>query len=358
MEEAIGIASVLEFSQSKFNARANQKASTYKTVSQSLSVPDENGQPNLHIVNYEEGGYAIVSADNRVHPILAITELGSLTLKEKNLPEGLLLWLAETSEMVSYTKKINEPRTDLMIQSWELCETRAISLQTESPCPEDCDRNYFSQVSPLLSTIWNQGVGFNNYAPYMGCSSPANGRPPAGCVATATAQVMKYHQYPSNYPWSSMPDSSGSSATSLLMHDIGSSVNMNFGCEGSGAFTNSIPDALIDDFGYQSASYSDFSFWTLKQDLNAGRPVILSASKDEFCVLVWCVALKGHAWVVDGYIEYEVWDYACENGNVYVSLHMNWGWGGSYDGWYSYSDWSPGSSSYDYGKKMVHNINP
>lgn len=192
----------------------------------------------------------------------------------------------------------------------------------------------------------------------MGCSDTGNGRAWAGCVATAMAQVMKYHQFPSNYPWSSMPNTGGSSNTSLLMHEIGSSVNMNYGCDGSGAFSNNIPDAFTDDFGYQSASYSDFNFYTLKQDLNAGRPVILSASRDEVCVLVWCIALKGHAWVADGYIENEVWDYTCENGTSYVSLYMNWGWGGSHDGWFSYSDWSPGNSDYAHGKKMVHNIKP
>ncbi len=260
--------------------------------------------------------------------------------------------------MVSNAKELNSPRTNLMAQSWEPCETRAISTQTESTCPEDCHRNYFAQVLPLLTTTWGQGVGYNNYAPYMGCSNPTNGRPPAGCVATSIAQVMKYHQSPSNYVWSSMPDSTGSSPTSLLMHNIGSSVNMNYGCDGSGAFSNKIPSAFKDDFGYQSASYSNFNFYTLKQDLNAQRPAILSASRDEVCILVWCIALKGHAWVVDGYIENEIWDYACESGNVYVSLHMNWGWGGAHDGWYSYSNWNPGSYSYDYGKKMVHNIKP
>lgn len=160
LEEAIGIASVLEFKGPHISrAKVKDQVPSYKTVSQSLSIPDANGLPNLHIVNYKEGGYAIVSGDNRIAPILAIAENGSLTLTEDNLPEGLILWLAETSDMVSYTKKMNEPRTNLMVQSWGPCETRALSTQTESPCPEDCDKNYYAQVNPLLSTTWNQGVG-------------------------------------------------------------------------------------------------------------------------------------------------------------------------------------------------------
>lgn len=35
-------------------------------------------------------------------------------------------------------------------------------------------------------------------------------------------------------------------------------------------------------------------------------------------------------------------------------FHMNWGWGGSYDGWFLDGDWTPGPSDYTKNKKMLH----
>ncbi len=50
LEEAIGLASILEFKDMhNSKAKVNEQVPSYKTVSQSLSIPDENGLPNLHI---------------------------------------------------------------------------------------------------------------------------------------------------------------------------------------------------------------------------------------------------------------------------------------------------------------------
>lgn len=69
-------------------------------------------------------------------------------------------------------------------------------------------------------------------------------------------------------------------------------------------------------------------------------------------------ATKYHSWVVDGDIENEVWDYYCETGTITVSLHMNWGWDGAHNGWFSYSNWNPGGNSYIYNKQMLYSIQP
>ncbi len=192
----------------------------------------------------------------------------------------------------------------------------------------------------------------------MGCTSYSNGRAPAGCVATAVGQVMKYHGFPNTYNWAGMRNIGGSTLTSALLRDIGDAVDMNYGCSGSGAITQDPVNVLKNLYGYQSASFADWQFHPVKTNLNAARPVILSAKRTENCFLVWCIATNGHAWVVDGYIENEVWDAACQSGTVYVSLHMNWGWGGTHDGWFSYSNWNPGGTGYIYNKQMIYNIYP
>ncbi len=57
-------------------------------------------------------------------------------------------------------------------------------------------------VGPLLTTAWHQEAPYNNSCP-MG----DGGRSLVGCVATATAQIMRYHHWPPvgtgdhSYPW-------------------------------------------------------------------------------------------------------------------------------------------------------------
>lgn len=49
-------------------------------------------------------------------------------------------------------------------------------------------------VTPLLTTTWNQGTPYNNL-----CPEYTTGKKCAtGCVATAMAQVMSYHQWPTS----------------------------------------------------------------------------------------------------------------------------------------------------------------
>ena len=51
---------------------------------------------------------------------------------------------------------------------------------------QDC-QNQLTTVGPLLSTVWGQGVGYNDLVPNLGCVTPSNGRVFTGCVATAMA---------------------------------------------------------------------------------------------------------------------------------------------------------------------------
>ena len=70
----------------------------------------------------------------------------------------------------------------------------------------------------LLQTQWSQGCGYNNLMPY--CNDPDIAiRRLLDKVATAMAQVMKYHNYPTNYNWANMPNSVTSSS-SWLYRDI------------------------------------------------------------------------------------------------------------------------------------------
>ena len=169
---------------------------------------------------------------------------------------------------------------------------------------------YSTSVAPLLGGIkWDQGSPYNNLCPIINDSTSE--RAATGCVATAMAQVMKYHSWPvsgtgsntytpnwfttslsvdfskATYDWANMTDICNSSSTAIqkdavatLMYHAGVSVNMMYG-EYSSASSLNMAKALIGYFNYDSniqSYYRDYYSkpeWEglIKAELNAGRPV-------------------------------------------------------------------------------------
>lgn len=208
-----------------------------------------------------------------------------------------------------------------------------------------------------MNTTWNQGCGYNDLLD--ACTTGGScGRVWTGCVATATAQVMRYWEHPNSYNWSIMLNTTGSTETSRLMQDVGDAVNMDYGCDGSGAYTSDARNALVNTFGYSTyASYVDYNTTTLVRQLKTwNRPVILRGEGS-----------GGHAWVCDGYrrnkittihnpgtyYEYETYTYSP------LYLWMNWGWGPfGGNGWFLYNNFTPGSNNFNSDRKMIINIPP
>jgi hypothetical protein len=82
----------------------------------------------------------------------------------------------------------------------------------------------------------------------------------------------------------------------------------------------------------------------LENDISNNRPVILSAFSSGNPV--------GHVWVGDGIYSFHQ---TCPN-NSYYYLHMNWGWGGNYNGWYFNNNWNPGGVNYTVNQFALTNI--
>ncbi|UOY05907.1 C10 family peptidase [Muricauda sp. SCSIO 64092] len=328
-------------------------------------------KPSYYIINYEDGGFLIMSGDKRALPVLAFSDENNFDLDAESFPGLLIDWLESQD---SYIKKIREETTNDSIisvpeEEWNIenienfIASKANNKNASVLGKTNCSSATLDfQYGPLLSTNWGQGAGYNNSAPDYGCTDYINGRTPTGCVATAMSQIMRYYEYPSSYNWSIMPNNIGSDETSRLMRDAGDSVGMNWGCSGSGAQTSNVPNALKSTFGYSSANYTDFSIPYTKTELSLGYPVILRGGERVTKWLIFNVYDNGHAWVCDGIREYTVpvriqagrWGYitTCQNAWTY---HMNWGWSGSHNGWYS-SGWQVGNDSFSYEAGMVYNI--
>jgi len=321
------------------------------------SFPGGNNLTALHIFNFAEGGFVILSADKRTQAVLAFSEGNSFGFKG-GLPTGISLWVGEMISLVEATRKEDLP----LQKTYEAEIDQFIELFGRKRPPD------------TLKTLWAQQMGFNNFMPkldYCGTSSypalpPENkGRAYTGCVATAMAQIMRYYEYPKKYDYSIMPEvvntanvvSKGTNEAALLIFDISSSLPVDPECEATGAAANivDIVKTFKNNFNYSpTVDHRVFDFQTAKHEIANGRPVILTGFWSQSN---WLPG-KGHAWVADGC--FDTADQEKRNGNGSIALlHMNWGWGNSgYNGWYYSETWAPGSYNHQYRKEMVVGIQP
>ncbi|MEM6829077.1 MAG: C10 family peptidase, partial [Bacteroidota bacterium] len=278
-------------------------------------------------------------------------------LDRSTYPNGLVEWLVNSKDFIKHVRQNTREQTPQVARAWRLCD---IQQRLTGRPPDPCDdgngggcQNQYTTIGPLLSTVWGQWGVYNDLAPDLDCGG--DGRAPTGCVATAMAQIMKFHEFPNRYNWDNMPDLSGTMETARLMRDAGDAVNMDWGCNGSGADTRGeVASSFVHDFGYSSASYADFNRETVKQQLRWNRPVILRGGRKSGWWIFGTYA-DGHAWVCDGYRS----SFFCETGTGYLYLHMNWGWSSTQlNGWFAFNNWNPSNHTFNYKRGMVYNIRP
>lgn len=286
----------------------------------------ESGSNALYVFNFD-GGYIIVAADDVALPILAFGEEGCFDAN--NIADGLAYYLRFYARQIEYAVSNNMTADPEVAEQWEQISNTGV-IQG--------GRSTRSDVAPLISTNWNQDNPYNFLCP----SAPngPGGHVYAGCVATAMSMVMKYwnwpdhgqgsHSYtPSGYPtqsvdfentyyqWSNMPNSCNNSnyqAVATLMWHCGVAVNMQYGYNGSGAYSADVPDAISDYFRYtKSAIHLDRDSYTkleweemLIANLQEGFPLYYSGSDNG----------GGHAFVCCGYRESD------------RKFYFNWGWSG------------------------------
>ena len=309
---------VLQFITERAPAMARgQKASALKAKLKVAQV-EVSG---LYVFNCEGGGFVIASGDDRTVPILGYSDQGIIDWQ--NMPENMRAWLKGYGEAIA-------------------------SLGSVNLSPGELSRAIRQPIAPLLTTQWDQ------YEPYWNdCPDVYGGRALTGCVATAMAQVMNYHRWPQSacekIPAHTFPDRNGDitleelpptifdwehmdsnmEEVAKLMRYCGQSVRMQYASGESSSDGMFVGQALRHYFDYDPgttgvvrAMYGVDEWEQLIYDELAGnRPVI------------YCGQSKGgHCFVCDGYDE---------NG----LFHINWGWSGKSDGWFSLSILNPYDTS-------------
>lgn len=299
----------------------------------------------------EQNGFVVVAGDDRLPQVLAYGESGSFVADR--LPLGMQDWMAEMNREIAFLQSHSGVATHQPVK-------RAVP------------------INPLMTTFWDQGWPYNMLCPtYNGDTE----RAVTGCVATAMAQIMNYHEWPlrgtgshsyycnvndtdpttlsadfsqSVYEWDKMldvynQDSNEEScyAVAKLMSDAGISIDMGYGSS-SGASESAVLTALTRYFGYSSRHYlldrdlfgSEEWDQLLYDEIGAGRPIL-------YCGYTYTQgSLSGHAFVLDGV-------------DADGLFHVNWGWGGSSDGYFMVSVLAPGSGyNFKFGQDAIFGVVP
>jgi hypothetical protein len=140
------------------------------------------------------------------------------------------------------------------------------------------------------------------------------------------------------------------------MRDIGDAVDMNYGCNGSGASTEDARDALVYEFGYSSSA----------EHVHVHSDVVVTQLNYNYPLIMRGEGSGGHAFVCEGYkrtrhIQIHNPGTYYEYETSFISgfyLYMNWGWGGWLDGWFLFNDMTPGSHNYNSDRRMIINVHP
>ena len=273
-------------------------------------------QQPYYVFNDDTGkGFVVVAGDDKMGEVLAYSHEASIDMANLN-PEARYLF--DTYRQVFEVLGKNKGLT-----------TRA---ETATKATDD--------VQPLLKSKWGQDYPYSKQTQYV-----------TGCVATAVAQVMYYHKWPaqgkgqesykvtfdntvrsadftkSHYDWDNMlPDynrrnvtTKQEDAVALLMNDVGIATNMQYTDRASSTQSYMAERALRNYFDYDAAlvtraNEGDDNFIEIvKKELRNGFPLYISGDSKTG---------GGHAWVCDGFDKEDM-------------FHMNFGWNGQADGYYS-----------------------
>lgn len=310
-------------------------------------------KPVIYRFSFGGNGFILIAADDASIPVIGYSFENSFTAGDEN--PAVQSWI--NSRVAEINKIIeNHLDNDQTLKIWNSIKSGTILKSA-------------TDVNPLLTTTWDQGCYYDAQCPADASAFFSCGHVYVGCVATAMAQVMKYHNFPpqgvgshsythptygqqtanfgsTTYNWSSMPNNvtANNAAVATISYHAGVAVNMQYATSGSGAYTSDVPDALMNYFNYAPGIFlaaknnypntEDFKN-LIRADLDQNLPVYYSG-----------YGSGGHAWVCDGY--------RMSDG----TFHFNWGWSGSSNGWYAIGALNPGGNSFNEDNQAVLHVRP
>jgi len=342
----------VEFYKGQYNKLfGSNNSAPFKTVNE--YVISENGIDLIYVFNFENMGYILMSADNNINPVLAYSF--SSQYDPTNLINPFRMWLEYYKNQIKSILVDKNYSNKEMQNQWEALKIAKIN------------KSNLKSVPPLITSKWNQGQVYNVECPSD--TAGPGGKCLTGCVATCLGQLMYYYRFPQNgsgsfsythpvygnlsadfgnttYEWDAMCDipSKPNGAIGKLLAHCGIGVSMQYGPNSSGMYNHSAADVLKTYF-----KYSNEVRYVFRDSTNLRWDSLIVAQLDKKMPLYyagWSVPnINGHAFVCDGYQD-----------TTY--FHFNFGWGGSYDGYFYLNALSPGGSNFNLAQELIINIYP
>jgi hypothetical protein len=309
-----------------------------------------------YVINFEEGGFILISADERFFPVLAYSFQGRFSLND--IPENCQDWLNLYESQIYDALQNEGPFFSDMKAVWSKYDQDGIESDS------------INMMLPLVTCTWAQDGFYNQMCPAE--QDGYNGHVPVGCVAVAMAQLMYYYRFPdsgngtmlytpgyqggiygqqyvdfsaSTYAWSTMTDicREPNDAIAQICYHAGVALQTSYMPQSSGASIEDVPEALVNHFYYQSDHFlprievQNSQEWVtmLINNLAKRQPVLYKSH----CGFV------GHVYICDGYQDS-------------THFHFNWGWGGAYNGYYYIDDLTPGGINLNSDQGAIFNIFP
>ncbi len=317
-------------------------------------VLEDNDETLAYIFQLAPQGFIIVSTNTDISPLIAYSFNNNFVMDDVQENTGLFFLKTDMrlrKEALAHTNQAVITQNNELWQDY-LNQNHAAFNTRDDVWPPDG----YSPTEGWVETQWDQSAPYFSFCPI---DPGTNDRCVTGCVATSMAQIMNYHHfigdpsftdsddYYSTYTYPSIHidndhdvwdfpsfpelndylddlkinleawDDLTNDDLAALNFAAGVSVEMGYSSGGSGAYSGDIAPAMINKFGYDTATtYSNINatfYNNLNDNLINAKPAIFGITGSDV----------GHSIICDGYNE-------TDNTN-----HLNMGWGGNSDGWYT-----------------------
>jgi len=308
-----------------------------------------------YAVNFQTG-FILVSAFEEVYPVLGYSFSGTYTAPTDQ--GNFQAWAGQYARQILHALESNAAPTEEITNTWDKYSDQNFNSS---------GKREFRDIEPLLTSTWDQGKYYNQMCPAD--PSGVAGHCVTGCVATCLGQLAYYFRHPetgtgyysyddpnygtifadfgnTTYKWDEMSNSLTETnlAVAELIFHLGVGCDMVYGPQSSGMYNHKAAHTMRTFF-----KYSPETEYVYRDSTTMDWDSLLVIHLDKMIPMYyagWSVPnINGHAYVVDGY----------QGDHFY---HFNWGWGGSYDGYFYTDDLTPGGNNFNLAQELVINCFP
>lgn len=312
------------------------------------------GGDAIFVIDLLPEGWLLMSGDYSALPVLAFSLTGTFTEPSESEKDNRFVFLSGYADQLKPSVTAKSSSRDPRWDPAYYFNKSAVASTAEVI------------VSPLIKVTWNQNKGWNRFCPED--PDGPGGRVYVGCVAVSMAQAMSVFGIPEHgkgarqydhptygsiyadfssatYDWANMKLAMPDDNNALILFHCAVSVDMDFSPAGSGTLTSAAAASALKEFFFFSKRIAfkkrgtNTAEWKalLDENLLAGRPIIYSGFPG--------TGASGHAFNIDGVFR----------SNYY---HLNWGWTGVDDGYYTIDNLKPGSSDFTKDHTAILGIQP